>query len=245
MGGLVSGLVTAPGIPVAANAGATSGATELEYSTDGIVWSALPPPALFDAPPVLVPGDALSTTVWLRNATVDPGRFSVVIRRISYDDAAFGAAVGVTGDDGAGGGMSRRALSSLGACALVIPARQLFPGESVPVTVTVDLSPGVTGASGQDGSFSFELAVGLRSDDVSGPAYGCPGEPRGIPVGPRDPVDEPDDDADDGGPDSIALTGTELLGRALLAATAMGGGGWLLVLLARRRRRRAGIDAHE
>ncbi len=201
----------------------------VKFSTDGVGWSETPPTGLFPGVPRMVPGDTVSTQLWLRNTHVSPLVLTIVVTDIAYDSAAAGARFGLAGRDGAGEGLSRTALADIAACTALIPARTLSPGEVVAITVDVDLDASAAGTEAQADGIDFTLAVGLIDPGVELPPYGCPADPTEIPLTP----DGPDDRG------AVALTGSDLAARAVLLALAMGAAGWLLLLLSRRRRSRA------
>ncbi|WP_456846327.1 hypothetical protein [Cellulomonas sp. P5_C6] len=60
-------------------AAAAQAADPLELSLDGTSWSATLPGMLFASPSVVVPGDVISSALWVRNATGDPARVDLEV----------------------------------------------------------------------------------------------------------------------------------------------------------------------
>lgn len=202
-----------------------------EFSADGTTWGEASPAALFPGSFDLVPGDAMSTALWVRNASPTAAVLSVVVTEVEYDSAEAGAGFGLAGRDEDGAGMPRTALADIAACAALVPARTLDPGEELEITVEVDLGSYVSGNQAQGAGIAFSLALGLVDPGVELRPHGCPADPIDIPFTP------PGGDPDGAERPRVALTGSDLAARALLAALATGGAGWLLLLLSRRRRR--------
>lgn len=233
-----------PGPSAAASivaAGDSSGdAPPLAFSTDGATWTASPPAALFSRGIVLVPGGAVSATVWVRNDAPDAGILVAALADIAASSADAAWAFGVTGADHRGAGLPRTAVESLVDCAHVVEARVLQPAEAVPITVTVDLSAAVTGAQAQNDHVAFAVQVGLTQATAgSGAVAGCPAVHVEIPAEPpATPAPSPSENPSGAPePDSLAVTGGRMMlgGVAVgLAALALGG---IVTAVARRKRR--------
>lgn len=220
LGLLLAGALLGTATPAQA---ATGG---FEYSVDGSTWSATAPEVLFpDSGFRFVPGAGAAMPLWVRNAHDAPAVLIAALTDIRADSVAAAASFGISGSDGAGEGLERIAVAELADCAHLIPARLLEPGEEALVTTTVHLDAGLVDDQAQREGISFSLALGLRDAALGVPGFGCPDSAEVIPSAP-----------DHGG--EVAVTGSELPGRALLVALGMGGAGCLLLLGARRRRRR-------
>ena len=64
---------------VMAPAGAAHAADPLEVSLDGSTWSAALPAHLFPSPAVIVPGDVVAATLWVRNGSGDRARVDLEV----------------------------------------------------------------------------------------------------------------------------------------------------------------------
>ena len=191
----------------------------VEFSTDGTAWSSAPPAALFPAGPTLVPGGAISTTLWVRQMQGAPADVAVVLRNVQASSPALAAVATLSAVGAAGTSLAPTVLATLGACTPLVPAGVLASGAARSVTLTLSL-PVSAGPDAADGSASFDVAV-TATDPVAAPtADGC-----GPASGTASAVTR------------LASTGTSL--GALGVAAVLGALGVLLIALVRRRRPRA------
>ncbi|GEL96746.1 hypothetical protein [Cellulomonas terrae] len=205
--GLLAGLLTA--LP----AGPAYAADPLEVSLDGTTWTASLPTRLFPSPGVIVPGDVLTSVLWVRNGSGDPARVDLE----------------VADDLGVGPGSLAADLS------LVIDGTPAPGGTS---WHGPDLAPGavariplvVTFAASSQSVSQESVAAVLDSVTLVQTGVG----PAPTPTPRQTPQTPPTTSARGG----LAHTGADL-GGALGVASAAVGAGFLLLLAARRRARRA------
>lgn len=146
-------------------------------SIDGFRFSDALDQPLFDRPPVIVPGDSISSTLWVRNA----GDTSAVLRLSGSDawssDPAF--ADGLLVSAGARDSRDRAAPLAIGqvaGCALLLSGPVLQPGTAVALTVTIHFDPAASGLDSQDAVAGFDLVAGLRDPaEPAGAAADCAG----------------------------------------------------------------------
>ena len=244
------------GLLVASPASATT-TRKLELSTDGRTWSSSIPGTLFDALPVIVPGDSVSRTLYVRNAGATAGllRLDAVDVRISNADFAKSLRVGATVDAASLGSTD---LGGSSDCLTVLPSGRIAAGAVATVEITLGFDKNAPMPT-QDSTADFSLLLSVSEDiGQTAPSAGCPDE--GIEL-PTLPFPEDEGGTGTGGtgtggsgaggsasaPPSAQPTATSGSGLALTGATVLPllatSGGLLLlgvaVLTATRRRKHA------
>jgi len=237
-------------VPTAASSAVVDEST-IELSIDGTTWNTTPPDALFPVDFRIVPGDEVSSTLYIRSARDAPSELTVVVSNVVVDNSHYREDLLLSARDDHATGMSRQRLSSISSCIEVIPSRRVARGEVVPVTLSVEL-PMESGNQTQHALAQFWIQVGLSEDTLGGrDPFGCPTGPIVVPAlpTPTDPSTSPQPAspgvtqpttgtavANDTGARAIATTGSDLLYPALaLAGSAIGAG--LFLLRARRTQR--------
>ncbi|WP_157078966.1 hypothetical protein [Herbiconiux solani] len=174
------------GVPATATA-ATPMPGGAEVSVDGFRFADGLDQPLFDHPPVIVPGDTISSTLWVKNAGETPA-----VLRLSGTDAwssspvfADRLLVSAGARDDGGEGTSTVSVPIAAAplpigqaadCALLFAGPVLQPGATMALTVTVYFDPAASGLDAQDAVAGFDLVAGLRDPGESaGPAADCSG----------------------------------------------------------------------
>ena len=225
-------LVLVAGVTVALTASpAQAASAPLEYSTDGITWSATPLASLF-TDVRFVPGDEQSRTIYVRNARGVPTSIMMAVSDITSDDNEFGTALTLAATDFASGGMPATSIAAIPQCRVIVPRRELGPGETMAVRLDLAVAPWLSGGNGQSGTANFSLLVGMADRDTPIAATGCLKAKAVIPA-----FDGADGTGGAGG-GSMAFTGAQEPYAALtIAGIALGAGCFLIVLATRRRRR--------
>src|SRR5699024_8824842 len=135
----------------------------LEFSQDGVLWSAAPPNALFEEQIVLVPGDSASTTLHLRNIAGSTGvlRLGLDSAEVAGEDAAeaFGITVVLTSRNAETDVPERRAVGGLEPGLAPAGEARIAPREAVAITVIVDLDAAVTGQVAQSSVLHLGLTL--------------------------------------------------------------------------------------
>lgn len=239
------------GLLVASPASATT-TRQLELSTDGRTWSSSIPGTLFDALPVIVPGDSVSRTLYVRNAGATAGllRLDAVDVRISNADFAESLRVGATVDEASLGSTD---LGGSSDCITVLPSGRIAAGAVATVEITLGFDENAPMPT-QDSTADFSLLLSVSEDiGQTAPSAGCPDE--GIEL-PTLPFPEGEGGAGTGGtgaggsasappsaqPAATSGSGLALTGATVLPLLATSGGLLLLgiaVLTATRRRKHA------
>lgn len=230
---------------IASPAAATT--RQLELSTDGRTWSSSIPGTLFDALPMLVPGDTVSRTLSVRNAgsTAVLLRLDAVDVRISNADFAKSLRVGATVDAASLGATD---LDGTSDCITVLPSGRIAAGAVATVEITLGFDENAPMPT-QDATADFSLLLSVTEDiGQTAPSASCPEEGIELPTLPL-----PDDEGGAGAggsasappsaqPAATSGSGLALTGATVLPLLATSGGLLLLgiaVLTATRRRKHA------
>lgn len=234
------------GLLVASPAFATT-TRQLELSTDGRTWSNSIPGTLFDALPVIVPGDSVSRTLYVRNAGSSAGllRLDAIDVRISNPQFAKSLRVGAAIDESSLGSAD---LDGSSDCIQVLPSGRIAAGAVATVEITLGFDENAPMPT-QDSTADFSLLLSVSEDiGQTAPAAGCPADGIELPTLPL-----PDDAGIGNGTDGRASAspsaqpaatggGLALTGATVLPLLATSGGSLLLgiaVLTAIRRRKHA------
>jgi len=213
--------IATPAAPVSAAPGG------LEYSADGTTWTSTAPASVFPAAYALVPGDAVSATIWVRSARPGLARLTAVLADVTTSSPEAGVVFELEGADTTGRGLPRTAADRIRDCTELVPSRVLAAGAVARITTTVSMPATVSGLDGQGASLAFDLQLGLADLQLPTTPSGCPFDATVIPSLPNS--------GGTGG--TIAQTGVDLLPQTLAIAGAATAAGFALLLLARRRRR--------
>lgn len=228
----------------------------LEFSDDGVHWTAAPPTALFGDDVVLVPGSSATAALHLRNIASSPGTLDVSLTNVQISTEEAGQAFGLatltdagTGVEGAVIGLPRTRFSDLTNATPIGPPVTLDPGQSARFLLTIDLESLPDGAHAQSTAISLDVAITFRdatTTEGSGSEPGHTAPTVVLPVVAADPTQVPAPATERlttskaTGSDSagfLALTGfTRTV--FLVAATGMVTVGFLLLLAARWKERR-------
>ncbi len=216
---LALGLGTLGSLGGALSASAADG---IEVSPDGVTYADLLPGGLFDQITISVPGDSQTTGLWVRNAGPVSAYLRVMIANVTVSDPVLAGALTVDASTVAHPGTAA-ALSMAQPCYVLTEGDLLAPGDTVHVTATLALGD-LSGLSGQGGTASFALRIGL-SDSV-------------IPLPPTECGTTGTDIVVTGGSGNIPLahTGAEAPIPLIIGAASVLGAGLFLLVAARRRR---------
>ncbi|GMA91890.1 hypothetical protein GCM10025869_24190 [Homoserinibacter gongjuensis] len=137
----LAALATTVGLLVAA-APAQAAPHALEFSTDGVTWSATPLGSIFGTDFRYVPGDTESSTIYVRNVRAVPTSVMMAITDVTYDDTEFGTALSIAATDFASGGLPATSIGAVPACTVIAPRRDLGPGRALGCDSTSRSPPG-------------------------------------------------------------------------------------------------------
>ena len=181
-----------------------------ELSTDGSTWSSSIPGTLFDALPMLVPGDSVSRTLFVRNAGSTAGvlRLDAVDVRISNADFARSLHVDAAIDAASLGPVD---LSGTADCITVLPIGRIAAGAVAVVEITLGFDENAPMPT-QDSTADFSLLLSVSEDlGQRTPAAGCPVDGIELPTLPF---------PDDGGGGAAEAGGGAVAGGGDTAAVA-------------------------
>lgn len=236
------------GLLVASPASAAT-TRQLELSTDGRTWSSTLAEPLFDALPVLVPGDSVSRTLYVRNAGPSAGLLRLDAVDVQFSNPEFAKSLRVsTAVDRSSLGTAD--LGGSDDCITVLPMGRVGAGAVATVEITLGFDENAPMPSQQStADFSLLLSV---SEDVgqTAPEAGCPDGGIELPTLPF--PEDGGSGAGDGGsasapasssaPASEGAPGLALTGATVVPLIATAGGLLLLglaALIATRRRKSA------
>lgn len=167
---------------------ATAKGHHLEVSLDGVSWSSSLPDALFEDDIVLVPGQSVTTELHLRSTAPTAGALELALKNISASDEwaaqSFRFQVELAdgrGGEALGGVLPRTRFADLEDDARLGSPVHLVPGETVALTLTIDLDDHASGNHSQNSAIGLDLVVtfvdALASED------GEPGEDADVDQG--------------------------------------------------------------
>jgi len=214
-------LALAGALAVAVPGPAMAAESAVEYSLDGVTWSATPPASVFPVSWQPVPGSEATATLHLR--AVRPGHTVVGVYSGSAASSDPVLLAGTTVTDAAGRTSRLDVLAT--DCSLVAPQAVLAQGQSLTVPLTVAISPTLTQA--QNATLRLSLLIDLSDTGVPTLASGCPVDARILAAFPGS-----------GTSAMLGRTGTEPAGGPVVAGAALLVGGVAALVLGRRRARR-------
>jgi hypothetical protein len=132
----------------------------VEVSADDVTYASTLPGALFTLTGPLVPGDAVSEDLWVRNTSTAPGLLRVSLIDVVTTDAALAAALTMTTSLAGGGSRPAVPLSAANPCAVLLEGPILEPGETRRLVTELILGD-LTGQVGQGATAWTSLRVAL------------------------------------------------------------------------------------
>jgi hypothetical protein len=210
---------------VAAAAAPARAADELWLSSDGTTWSTSLGAALFGTPQTIVPGDVVTSALWVRNASSDPARVDLLVASalgVTPGTLAGDLSLTIDGTPAVGGSRWRGPVLAPGASA------------RIPLVVTFDAASQVTSrlaaTSVLDSAILVQVAVGA-SEAPPNPGSSSSASPNPTGSGSMGAARPPAS-----GSGGLAHTGDDVGRVAVVSFGAIGVG--FLLLAARRRSRR-------
>jgi hypothetical protein len=142
-------------------------------SLDGTTFTPTLSSGLFDGAGMLVPGQSVSRSLWIRNPTASVSALRVSIRNLVSTSTAFADGVSLSSVDSLPGSSPvSHALSGLGACEVLSSAPSVASGDTVKLTLTFTMAD-LTQTVAQTDRASLDLMVAMRDGSAgafSGPA---------------------------------------------------------------------------
>lgn len=135
-------------------------AGSIGISDDGVTFSSAYSGTLFDESWVLVPLDSEAETFYIRNETADPAFLRIVLRDVSFSDAAYGAALSASASTQSATG-TPKPLTSATPCVVLVEGETVQPGAVVPITAVLELGD-LSGSAGQNATADMSIRVELH-----------------------------------------------------------------------------------
>ncbi|MCU1423434.1 MAG: hypothetical protein JWN36_3085, partial [Microbacteriaceae bacterium] len=151
-------------------------AGDILVSSDGVTFAPALPAALFDGVGALVPGDSVTRTLWVDNATGSEARMQLATLARSATPS-IGRALQIS--VAASGAMSAHTLDT--GCALLLSMPRVAPAARMPLTVTISMA-NVPGRVAQNESLDMSLLVSMSDPGGAAPAA-CPADATAVPLG--------------------------------------------------------------
>jgi len=169
----------------AAHAASAAASQPVQFSTDGVHWSDSYSGALF-AGVLLVPGESVGRTFYVRNGASEPAVLRVTLYDVATTDIDFANAMTLSASLPGLPGASVP-VTDARPCVTLSQGRVLAAGDSVRLDSVAALGD-LTGTSGQTHNISFKLAVSLSSTDSAAPTPNtCPTDFGATVIGSPDP----------------------------------------------------------
>lgn len=223
-GGLALGVGATP---------ATAAPVDVLLSTDGVTFSSAPSEGMFDDLGLLVPGESMSSSLWVRNPTPTTTVLRVSAREPIFPSAAFAGGVTMTVWDSGTGTTRSTTLGALARCDILVPSQPMAAGATIRLDVTFTMAD-LTSSVGQNQQASLGLMVAMRDGEAgSFAASACDDEGVLIASNPS----RSNLASNSSRPTTIARTGTDLPVPLLIAGGLLLGVGIFLVAGRRRRER--------
>lgn len=220
--------VTAAVAALLAVPAAQAATPEILVSDDGVSFAPTLTDGLFDGLGLLVPGESISASLWVRNPSSTDGSLRLTIDDLVTPSQVFADNVTLTADSG--NLTWSWSLADLEDCGAVVPTLAIGAGDTVRIDLTAALGD-VSGLDAQNESASVGLSVIVRDAVNPFPNEAC----AEAPVDPTDPDDGDGNNAGGGSDGSLSGTGADI-GPTLWVALALLAGGFVIVIARRRRR---------
>jgi hypothetical protein len=203
---------------------------DILVSTDGITFTPTLSSPLFSGIGLIVPGDTVTASVWLKNNTATTNLLRVTAANIVVSSPAYAAALTLDGSSVPGAATTTATVAQLqSGCPAIIPMRQVLAGGVLKVTVALTFDSSVSGSQLQNETADLDLKAAMWQDPTLVPANAC--DDVGVPLSLTTLAFE--------GPTSgMAFTGGGSADLPLAIAAALLGVGLFLVLARRRKRSR-------
>jgi len=160
----------AVGLGLWAAAPAFAAPKPIGLSLDGVTYTDDLPSSLY-AGALIVPGDTILRSFYVKNRAADPGNLAVALQGVSGVDSVMISYLSVAAAAGSQTGPSV-GFPTAAPCRSLISGVGLASGGVVRVDVRLKLSSSISGLTSQSSVGSFDLHVTLTSTDVPAPT-GC------------------------------------------------------------------------
>ncbi len=160
----------ATGLGLWAAAPAFAAPKPIGLSADGVTFGDHLPASLF-AGVVIVPGQQVIRSFWVKNRQSSPGNLAIALQGVTGADHAMVSALSLNAVAGAISGPVV-AFPAAAPCHPLVSAVALAPGAISQIDVTLELSSALSARASQGSLGAFHLRVTMTSTDVAAP-NGC------------------------------------------------------------------------
>lgn len=204
----------------------TTPSVDLLVSTDGVHFSPALAGGLLGVSGLLVPGDSVASSLWIKNPTGAPAVLRVSARDVTFSSGDIADGVTMSAWNSGTDTTRSATLRSVAECQIIVASQAIAAGATMKMIVKFTMTD-LTGEVGQNDRASLGLKVAMR-DAVAGPfpASACGDEGVLISSNPARPSSLPS---------SLPTTGTGFVVPLLATGGFLVGIG--LFLVAGRRRR--------
>jgi hypothetical protein len=170
---LAVGILIASAWGAAVATPASAATPEIVVSADGSTFGAGVTTQLFDDLALIVPGDSMASSIWVRNQSTGTALVRVAVTDLVIPSPEFGSAVTLSST--MNGFTHISSLGSLQNCQVVVQAQSIPAGATVKVDFEVLMSSATSGSNAQGQTASLGFIV-TAHDFAAGPfpdANGC------------------------------------------------------------------------
>ena len=170
-------IATATALALAFGSGVESAsavaASEVLVSADGVHFSTSLPRGILDGRGALVPGQSISSAVWVKNPTAALAELRVSMRDLTSSSVVYTSAVTMSAWNSATNITRTGNLGVMTRCGVLVAAHAVAAGGTVKVILTFAL-PDLDGVAAQGEQANFSIMVAMRgSEGGPFPASAC------------------------------------------------------------------------
>jgi len=166
--GAVLGVLWGGAAPSASAAG-----DAILLSTDGVHYATSIGGGIFDGLGVLVPGDSVTSALWIKNPTNAPAVLRVSARNVIRSSAEFADGVTMSGWGSRTDTTTTVDLHELSDCSVLVPSQEIGAAESIKTVVRFTMSD-LDGDTAMQEGVSLDLMVTMRGAEAGPfPASAC------------------------------------------------------------------------
>lgn len=144
-----------------AAAPASAAGDTILVSTDGVHYSTAISGGIFEGVGVLVPGDSVASTLWIKNPTSAPAMLRISTRNVAISSAEFASGVTMSSWDSKTDTTRKAALQNVAECGIVAPAQEIEAGESIKTVLRFTMSD-LDGSTAMKEGVRLDLMVAMR-----------------------------------------------------------------------------------
>jgi hypothetical protein len=146
---------------------------EILVSADGVTFAPTLGEHFFDGLGSIVPGDRLTTRLWVKNPSATIASLRLSARDLLIPSEAFAEAVTMTTLDTGTGRSSAASLADLAACGVIIHSTTIAPDSVLQLSMTFTMAESVDGTSAQSESADLKVVAAMR--EIAGGAFATTG----------------------------------------------------------------------